>query len=65
MKKVIFNTLALALVTFSAFAGGGKIQFETTKIVLEKIQQGSLAKGNYKFTNTGNDVLIIKQVKPG
>jgi hypothetical protein len=56
--------LAFAVVSVASFAGG-KIKFDKTKVVVGKIEQGKMAKADFKFTNVGDGVLKILKVKPG
>jgi hypothetical protein len=66
MKHIIS---VLALATFFAFnataqqASGPAMSFETTTIDYGKIEKGSDKIRKFKFTNTGNEPLIIKSAK--
>jgi len=65
VKKLFLNTLVLALFSIASFAGEGKISFEKTKLEFDKVQQGNVVKAEFKFTNTGDGILVINKVKPG
>jgi hypothetical protein len=56
--------LAFAVVSVASFAGG-KIKFDKTKVVIDKIEKGKMAKAEFKFTNVGDKNLKILRVKPG
>ncbi len=56
--------LAFVLISVTSFAGG-KIKFDKTKVFVGKIEQGKMAKAEFRFTNVGDGVLKILKVKPG
>ena len=61
MKKIIL-VAAIALISFATNAQA-KIQFKTDTIDYGQIDQGSDGLRIFEFTNTGNEPLIISDVK--
>lgn len=63
MKK-IFSTLAFVIVgILSIQAQGPVMTFEVTTVDYGKIEKGSDRVRHFKFTNTGNEPLIVKSAK--
>jgi hypothetical protein len=65
MKHLIsvFALFIAAIVCVNAQTSGPAMSFETTTIDYGKIEKGSDRVRNFKFTNTGNEPLIIKSAK--
>lgn len=62
--KTLFIVLACTVIGFfSAHAQGPVMTFEKTSIDYGKIEKGSDPIRHFKFTNTGNEPLIIKSAK--
>jgi len=61
MKKIIL-VAAIALISFATNAQA-KIQFKTDTIDYGQIEKGSDGLRIFEFTNTGNEPLIISDVK--
>ena len=65
MKK-IFSTLAFVIVGFLSIQAqtyGPVMTFEVTTVDYGKIEKGSDPVRRFKFTNTGNEPLIVKSAK--
>jgi hypothetical protein len=65
MKHLIsvFALFIAAIVSVNAQTSGPVMTFETTTVDYGKIEKGSDRVRNFKFTNTGNEPLIIKSAK--
>lgn len=61
--KVLLTLLVLCLGVFSAVAQGPKMVFESTEIDYGTIAQNSDPLRVFKFTNKGNEPLVIKHAK--
>jgi len=61
MKKIIL-VAAIALISFATNAQA-KIQFKTDTIDYGEIEKGSEGLRVFEFTNTGNEPLIVSDVK--
>ncbi|MBI5915887.1 MAG: DUF1573 domain-containing protein [Bacteroidetes bacterium] len=63
MKQFFFSLSFLAFVAVTAQAQGPVMTFEVTTIDYGKIEKGADPVRHFKFTNTGNEPLIIKTAK--
>jgi Protein of unknown function (DUF1573) len=65
MKQLIsaFVLVIAAVVCLNAQSAGPVMSFETTTMDYGKIEKGSDRVRKFKFTNTGNEPLIIKSAK--
>jgi hypothetical protein len=75
IKKISFFAFGLILVfAFSAFLisknlkdpkfTGPKIEFKTERLNLGDVKVGPQVQGEFEFTNTGRDKLVIQNVQP-
>lgn len=71
MKK-LFTFVLVSVVTFglqaqtanNGDASGPEIKFEKTSHNFGEVKEGKKAKYEFKFTNTGDEPLVIKNVNP-
>ena len=63
MKQFLFLLTFLAFGKMAAQAQGPVMTFEVTTIDYGKIEKGADPVRHFKFTNTGNEPLIIKSAK--
>ncbi len=64
MKKIAFLSLFLMLATFSfAQQKQAKITFENIAIDFGDIKEGEIKKHTFKFKNTGNDILVLFDIR--
>ncbi len=62
-KKLLI--LIIMLVQAMAIAGGPVMKFVSKEVDLGKVNPGKKVQAIFKFTNTGDEKLLIKSVKPG
>ena len=61
MKKLLIITLFISLLTVF-LAAESQIKFKETTVDFGEIDSGQVVDLNFEFENTGNDVLIIKNI---
>lgn len=61
MKKFILPVLFLSLITFT-FAEQPRMQFKESTIDFGDVESGKVVDVNFEFENTGDSVLIIKNI---
>ena len=61
MKKIFVMILFISLLTFS-LAANSRIEFKETTIDFGEVDSGKVVDINFEFENTGDSVLIIKNI---
>jgi hypothetical protein len=62
-KKLL--VLLIAMTQVMVMAKGPIMKFASKEVDLGKVDPGKKVQAIFKFTNTGDEKLIIKSVKPG
>ena len=62
-KKLL--ALLIAMTQVMVMAKGPIMKFASKEVDLVKVDPGKKVQAIFKFTNTGDEKLIIKSVKPG
>jgi len=62
MKKLFVIILFISLITFS-LAANSRMEFKETTIDFGEVESGKVVDVNFEFENTGDSVLIIKNIQ--
>jgi len=64
MKRALFVLLMMSILLPSAAFAGPSLQVEALRFDFGKVKQGEVLTHVFKFTNVGDEDLIIEQLKP-